>query len=265
MKRLLLLSALAILAGCRETPPSGGNTGTGTPAPRPETTAATPTATATATATSSAAPGATGTASAAATAAAAGPTRTWSFDKDKADGAPAGFDLVSTGGKAGKWLVKAESVAPTAPNVLAQLDTDKAEGRVTAAIAGDSAAKDARVAVRCKLVSGKVDQSCGVVVRYKDEKNYYLARVNGLEKDVNLYVVKDGKRTSLGGWKGATIGEAWHEIRVDAKGDHLELYWDGTRVFEANDKSFPDAGRAGVWVRADSVTYFDELAVTPLG
>ena len=102
------------------------------------------------------------------------------------------------------------------------------------------------------------------MLRFQDEKNYYLARANALEKDVNVYVVKDGKRASLGGWKGANFGDAWHELRLEARSEHLELYWDGTRVYEATDKTLPDAGRVGVWIKADSVTYFDDLALTPL-
>jgi hypothetical protein len=256
IRRTLLLAstlALALTPACRETPPAGATTGGPAPA---ATTAAPALATATATATA--------TASASASAAPVAQTRTWSFDKDKADEPPAGFEFFKTGGKAGKWIVKSDPSAPSAPNVLAQLDGDKTDGRFATAIAAEAPVRDARVSVRCKPISGKVDQSCGVVVRFKDEKNYYLARANALEKDVNLYVVKDGKRASLGGWKGANFGDAWHEIRLEARGDHLELSWDGTRVFEARDTTHPEAGRVGVWIKADSVTHFDELALTPL-
>ncbi len=200
----------------------------------------------------------------AASAAPAAPPRIWSFDKDKADAAPAGFDFAASAGKPGKWRVVADPAAPSGPNVLAQLDADPTEGRFLTAVAAEPSLRDARVSVRCKPVSGKVDQACGLVLRFQDPKDYYVARFNALEKDFNLYAVKEGKRTLVGGWKSDTINAAWHEVRVDARGDHLELYWEGTRVYEATDKTFPDAGRFGLWTKADAVTQFDELSVTAL-
>jgi hypothetical protein len=35
-------------------------------------------------------------------------------------------------------------------------------------------------------------------------------------------------------------------------------------ILDARDDTFKDAGKAGVWTKADSVTYFDALTVAPL-
>jgi hypothetical protein len=241
-RRLLLLPALLVLPACRETPPPPSKT---TSAP------ATVTATAAPTASASAEPP-------------PKPKKIWSFDKERTEDPPAGFDFFKTGGKAGKWIVKAEPVAPTAPNVLAQLDDDRTPERVALAVAREPVLRDAVVSVRCRTVSGKVEQACGVVLRFTDEKNYYLARVNALDKDVALYAVRDGKRKALGGWKGATIGSVWHELKLEAREEQLRVSWDGTQVWEAKDTSLVDAGRAGVWTRADSVTEFDDLTISAL-
>jgi hypothetical protein len=190
-------------------------------------------------------------------------TQSWSFDKDKADEAPASFEFSASAGKPGKWVVKADPAAPSAPNVLAQLDADKTDTRFLTAVLAEPTLRDGRVSVRCRPVSGKVEQACGLVARFKDAKNYYVARANALDKDVNLYVVKDGKRTLVGGTKGGPFGDGWHELRLEAKGEHFEVFWDGARVYTGDDKTFPDAGRVGLWTRADSVTYFDELTVMP--
>ncbi len=196
-------------------------------------------------------------------AAAPAATRTWSFDADKPGAPPTGFELAAGAGKPGKWLVQAEAGGPSAPNVLAQLDGDRTAERFLTAVAAEPSVRDGRASVRCQLVSGKIDQACGLVIRFKDAKSYYVARASAVEKDVNLYVIKDGKRRLLGGAKGA-IAAGWHELRIDARGDHFEVLWDGGRVYAGDDKTFPDAGRVGVWTRADSVTYFDDLSVTPL-
>jgi hypothetical protein len=196
---------------------------------------------------------------------AASAARTWSFDKEKADDPPAGFALSALGGRPGKWLVKAVPGAPSGGNVLAQLDADAGTTRLLTAVLADPPVRDARVSVKCKLVSGKTDQACGVVVRFKDANAYYVARADALQKDVSLFAVKDGKLSApIGAAKTPAFGDAWHELRVEAKGTHLDLFWDGARVGNIEDKTLPDAGRVGLWTKGDSVVYFDELSVTAL-
>jgi hypothetical protein len=43
------------------------------------------------------------------------------------------------------------------------------------------------------------------------------------------------------------------------KGAVFETYLDGEKLFEVDDASFAGPGRVGVWTKADSVTYFDDL------
>jgi hypothetical protein len=118
--------------------------------------------------------------------------------------------------------------------------------------------------VKCKPVSGKVDQACGLVFRYRDENNYYLTRANALEGNVNLYYVKDGRRKEITGWRGKVTSGSWHDLLVKVTSDHFEVYWEGTRIIDARDNTFADAGKIGLWTKADSVTYFDDLTVRPV-
>jgi hypothetical protein len=191
--------------------------------------------------------------------------RVWSFDADTAGGAPAGFSFARTGsGAPGRWIVQAEPGAPSGGSVLAQVSTDGTDSRFPVAVADAPQLADARVSVRCKPVSGSIDQACGLVFRYRDENNYYLTRANALEANVNLYVVKDGHRRELLGWNGTVASKTWHELRVDARGDHLEVYWERKKVIDRRDATFTEAGKIGVWTKADSVTYFDDLTVLQL-
>jgi hypothetical protein len=57
--------------------------------------------------------------------------------------------------------------------------------------------------------------------------------------------------------------DRWSELRVDARADHLVVQWNGQQVIDARDPTFPEAGRVGVWTKADSVTAFDDLTVAP--
>src|SRR5262245_22597748 len=115
----------------------------------------------------------------------------WSFDADKVDAAPAGFAFARTGdGPVGKWVVKAVKDAPTGAHVLAQIDDDRTDYRFPLAVADKPSLADVAVSVKCKPVSGAVDQACGLVLRYQDADNYYVTRANALEGNVRFYYVK---------------------------------------------------------------------------
>jgi hypothetical protein len=44
-------------------------------------------------------------------------------------------------------------------------------------------------------------------------------------------------------------------------GDHFTVWFDGTKVLDAKDGTFKDAGRIGLWTKADSVIAFDDLTI----
>src|SRR5437773_1411499 len=190
--------------------------------------------------------------------------KAWNFDSDRPGSPPAGFAFGRTGGGLeGRWVVRAEKDAPSAPNVLAQVDTDATDYRFPVAFTGPELI-DLRLSVKCKPVAGKVDQGCGLVFRLKDADNYYLTRANALEDNVRLYHVVKGRRQQFAGWNGKVASGVWHELAVEAQGDHFQVFFNGKKVIDAHDKTFTEAGKIGVWTKADSVIYFDDLSAQPL-
>jgi hypothetical protein len=191
--------------------------------------------------------------------------KTWDFQGDKVDEAPAGFSFGRTGrGRPGKWVVRTDPSAPAGDRVLAQVDADDTGDRFPLAVADAPVLRDLRLEARCKPVSGKSDQACGLVFRYQDENNYYVTRANALEDNVRLYHVVNGRRRQFAGWNGKVAGQTWHTLAVEARGNRFQVFFDGTRVIDAQDDTFKDAGKVGVWTKADSVTWFDALSVKPL-
>ena len=196
----------------------------------------------------------------------AAPAVIWHFDSLPAGQPPAGFSFGRTGGgRVGRWIVQSAPDAPSPPNVLAQVDSDRTDYRFPVAAALSPSFTDGSVSVKCKPVSGHVDRACGLVFRYGDENNYYLTRANALEDNVRFYYVKNGRRIQLANWSGKVTSGAWHELRVEFQGDHVEVYWDGTKRIDAHDHTFSGSGRVGVWTKADSYTLFDDLTARPLG
>lgn len=193
-------------------------------------------------------------------------THSWKFDSDQAGRPPAGFSFGRTGGGApGRWVVRAEPAAPSGPNVLVQIDADGTDYRFPVAVADGVFLRDLRLSVLCKPVSGEVDQACGLVFRYVDENNYYVTRANALENNIRLYDVRDGRRRQIAGFDGRVTAGVWHRYAVEARGDRIQVFWDGRKVLDQHDKTFLGAGRVGIWTKADSVSYFDDLAVGPPG
>ncbi|HYV67282.1 MAG TPA: hypothetical protein VE964_13650 [Myxococcales bacterium] len=193
-----------------------------------------------------------------------GTMKTWDFQKDKVGEAPAGFSFGRTGqGRPGKWVVVADPSA-SAGRALAQADTDDTDNRFPVAVADEPLLKDLRLEVRCKPVSGKVDQACGLVFRYRDENNYYVTRANALEDNVRLYHVVNGRRRQFAGWNGKVAGQTWHTLAVEARGNRFRVEYDGKAVIDASDDTFREAGKVGLWTKADSVTHFDGLSAKPL-
>lgn len=191
---------------------------------------------------------------------------TWNFQADSLNAPPMGFSFGRTGqGREGKWAVVQDPSAPAGDHVLAQLDQDDTDYRFPVAVADAPSLKDLRLEVRCKAVSGKTDEACGLVFRYRDPDDYYVARANALEDNVNLYQVVKGRRRQIKGWSGKVAANAWHALAIEARGDRLQVFWEGKPIIDARDDTFTDAGKVGVWTKADSVTYFDALTATPLG
>ncbi|MBI3010885.1 MAG: hypothetical protein HYY58_00110 [Candidatus Omnitrophica bacterium] len=187
---------------------------------------------------------------------------TWSFEADDVGQSPKEFVFGTTGsGQPGQWIVKSESDAPSGAHVLAQVSTDRTDYRFPVAVALTPLVRDASVSVRCEMVSGEVDQACGLVVRYQDERNYYITRANALEQNVRFYKVVDGSRQQLASWKGAVTRGVWQELMLHVQGDQFTVVWNGQPILEATDQTFQDAGHVGVWTKADSVTYYDDLRV----
>src|SRR5947209_6377426 len=189
---------------------------------------------------------------------------TINFDDAKAGATPPGWKSAVTGSGSAKWSVEQDNSAPSKPNVLKQSGV----GTFPICIYERAKLKDGFVEVKFKPVAGKEDQAGGVIWRAKDSNNYYIARANALENNVVLYKTVNGKRSPLdivgrkGGYgvKETVASGQWHSLRVEFAGNRFKLMFDGKHLFDVEDITFTEAGKIGVWTKADSVTLFDDFA-----
>jgi hypothetical protein len=193
----------------------------------------------------------------------AGQSLTYNFDSDTAGTIPAKFHGARTGqGTEGKWVVMADATAPSKPNVVAQTSTDRTDYRFPLLILDEGSFKDLELSVKFKAVSGEVDRAGGLVFRLRDANNYYIVRANALEDNYRLYHVINGSRRQFAGANFKVTSGEWHELRVECVGNKMICYFDGAKKIEATDDTFKEAGKVGLWTKADSVTHFDDLKVT---
>lgn len=181
---------------------------------------------------------------------------TINFDDAKAGAPPAGWKSAVTGSGSAKWSVEQDSSAPSKPNVLKQSGV----GTFPICIYESAKVKDGSVEVKFKPIEGKEDQAGGVIWRVQDSNNYYIARANALEDNVTIYHTIGGKRVAFKSINTKVKSGVWHTLRVDFEGNKFAVVFDGNKVIEATDQSFPNAGKVGVWTKADSVTLFDDFS-----
>ena len=120
--------------------------------------------------------------------------------------------------------------------------------------------KDGFVEVKFKPISGKEDQAGGVVWRWKDGDNYYVARANALENNVSLYHTTGGARKTIKYVDAPVATAAWHRLRVAFSGTRIRVLLNGKAYIELDDRNISGPGAVGVWTKADSVTAFDDFS-----
>jgi hypothetical protein len=190
--------------------------------------------------------------------AAAAPARTVGFDDERAGAAPLDWNCGVTGGGRARWSIEADPSAPSAPNVLVQ----SASADFAWCVRTGTSIADGFVEVKLRSLRGREDQAGGVVWRWKDGNNYYVARANALENNVALYRTEGGTRKTLKYADAPVAANAWHLLRVEFKGTRIDVRLNGKSVIEFDDAGISGAGAVGVWTKADSVTAFDDFTAS---
>jgi hypothetical protein len=161
-----------------------------------------------------------------------------------------------TGQGVSRWTVETDSTAPSRPNVLKQSGV----GDFPWAVKHDAKFTDGYVEAKFKALSGKRDQAGGVVWRWKDGNNYYVARANALENNVSLYYTEKGRRNTLRYVDASVPLNTWHVLRVEFRDKRIRVLLNGKAYIEMDDARIGGDGLVGVWTKADSVTVFDDFA-----
>jgi hypothetical protein len=161
-----------------------------------------------------------------------------------------------TGQGSPKWQVAPDGTAPSKPNVLKQ----SGSGTFPWCVKRSVSITDGFVEVKFKPLSGREDQAGGLVWRWKDGDNYYVARANALENNVSLYYTRNGRRTTIRYVDAPVAANQWHVLRVEFSGKTIKVLLDGKQYIGIDTDHISGSGAVGVWTKADSVTAFDDFS-----
>ena len=192
-----------------------------------------------------------------------GSAQTITFAGEQIGALPKNFESALTGqGQSGRWEVTEDGTADSG-RALAQLNADSTDYRFPLAIYASVNAPDVEITTRFKPISGKVDQAGGLIVRFSDADNYYVARANALEDNVRFYRVVAGRRQELASANLRVAPRAWHTLTLRA-GDRFSVSFNGKLLHTTTDKTFTSPGKVGLWTKADSITHFDRIEIKTL-
>ena len=192
--------------------------------------------------------------------------RTITFGKDDVGKVPSGWKADKTGnGEGSVWKVVEDKTAPSKKGYALAQTAESPGPMFNLCVAEDTKYKEVEVSVAFKAIAGKRDQGGGIVWRYQDANNYYIARMNPLEDNFRIYKVVAGKRSTE--FQSETVkvkaGE-WHALKIRMVGDHIECWLDGKKYLDVKDSTFAGAGKVGLWTKADAQTHFDDFQARPV-
>jgi hypothetical protein len=177
------------------------------------------------------------------------------FDQDPPGAPPQGWTCGVTGRGQPRWTVEPDP-AQAGRRVLLQ----GGSGTFPWCVRTGTAIADGFVEAHFVPISGREDQAGGVVWRWQDGDNYYVARANALENNVSLYYTEHGARRTLKYVDAPVARGAPHTLRVEFAGLRIAVWLDGTRYIDWRDEHIAGPGAVGVWTKADSVTAFTEFS-----
>jgi hypothetical protein len=200
----------------------------------------------------------------AAIAAAGEKSKLTTFNKDDQGRVPSGWKSDKTGmGDGSVWKVVADDTAPSGSGFALAQTAASPKAVFNLCVADEPNLKDVEASVSFKAMKGELDQGGGIVWRYQDANNYYIARVNPLEDNFRVYKVVGGKRSKE--FQNATVkipaGE-WHTLKIKMIGDRIECFLDGKKYLDVKDTEFDKPGKVGLWSKADAQTHFDQFRVS---
>ena len=179
---------------------------------------------------------------------------TINFDSEVVGKLPASWTGVSS-----TWVIATDG----ANKALKQTAKSKAD-QSNICIQNKLKYQNLQMEARIKSLEGGKEKGGGLVWRYHDAKNYYIARFNVVENNLKVYKVLKGIRKEIKSVNVKMKANEWQTLKVAMIGYTLACYLNDKKLLNVTDTSIPNAGSVGFWSRADAVSLFDDLKIRNL-
>ncbi len=60
------------------------------------------------------------------------------------------------------------------------------------------------------------------------------------------------------------LGNGWNILKLTVVDNLFTVYLNNIKIFQVRDETFANAGKIGLWTKADAVSYFDDFQVIPI-
>ena len=183
----------------------------------------------------------------------------WNFDSYQNGTVPQGFADLSTDQKP-LWVIKSEPSAISQPNVLEKIPiNDTADYHLQ--LVPDSPTVDTEnVTMNFKIVSGENAKSAGMILRFIDQKHYFVLMADSMQNRLSL--CKNTPDFLICNYdKSVTIAPGeWHTMQALVSSQGIAASLDGQLIIRANDHNY-QSGAVGMWTKKDTGAYFDDFKI----
>lgn len=185
--------------------------------------------------------------------------RTWNFDSYQNGTVPQGFAELSTDQKP-YWIVKSEPSATSPPNVLEKIPINDTADYHIQLIPDSPTADTENVTMNFKIVSGQNAKSAGMIIRFIDQKHYFVLMADSEQNRLSL--CKNTPDFLVCNYdKSVTIAPGeWHAMQALISSQGIAAYLDGQLIIRANDHNY-QSGQVGMWTKKDTGAYFDDFKI----
>ena len=204
------------------------------------------------------------------------PAAQWEVDLSQArrEKLPSGFkDYLSAGQDEAEWKViqvpipsALQTLTPNAPNtatepVIAQVSRSRDPGRIPVALYENEAFGDFSLTLKVRIAEGIIAQEAGIMFRSKNDKSYYVVRLDAANGVFAFTKVNNGTFADPIAVKAPVKPDEWHEVNVTCKGNQINLRLDNKQLIpQLSDNTFND-GYIGLWTRGDTQAHFKDISL----
>lgn len=183
----------------------------------------------------------------------------FNFDSYQNGTVPQGFSDVSTD-KTPSWFAKLESSAPSKPNVLEKIPVNDTEDYHIQLIPDFPTAESANVTMSFKIVSGEKAKSAGMILRFIDQKHYFVLMADSQNNRLSL--CKQTPEYLICNYdKQVTIAPGqWHTMKALVSSQGIAASIDDKLLIQANDHNYV-TGTVGMWTKKDTRAFFDDFKI----